>query len=90
MLKAIHRIGIKELVLKYLLLKKLKKTVPWTYVIDDLNGEDIIGTFYGKQLQKTNEGEFRIEKLIKRKGDKIYVKWKGHDNSFNSWIDKKT
>ena len=88
MLKAIHRIGIKELVLKYLLLKKLKKTVPWTYVIDDLNGEDIIGTFYGKQLQKTNEGEFRIEKLIKRKGDKIYVKWKGHDNSFNSWIDK--
>ena len=33
--------------------------------------------------------EFRIEKVIKRKGDKLYVKWKGYDSSFNSWIDKK-
>ena len=41
-----------------------------------------------KKLQKTNQEEFRIEKAIKRKGDKIYVKWKGYDNSFNSWIDK--
>ena len=39
-------------------------------------------------MQKTNQEEFRIEKVIKRKGDKIYVKWKGYDNSFNSWIDK--
>ena len=42
-----------------------------------------------KKLQKTNQKEFRIEKRIKRKGDKLYVKWKGYDNSFNSWIDKK-
>ena len=48
-----------------------------------------IGTFYEKELQKTNQQEFRIEKVIKRKGDKLYVKWKGYDNSFNSWIDKK-
>ena len=40
-------------------------------------------------MQKTNQKEFRIEKVIKRKGDKLYVKWKGYDNSFNSWIDKK-
>ena len=60
-----------------------------TYVINDLNGEEIIGTFYEKELQKTNQQEFRIEKVIKRKGDKLYVKWKGYDNSFNSWIDKK-
>ena len=73
---------------KYLLLKKLKNIVPWTYVINDLNGEEIIGTFYEKELQKTSQEEFRIEKVIKRKGDKMYVKWKGYDNSFNSWIDK--
>ena len=50
-------------------IKKVKNTVPWTYVINDLNGEKIIGTFYDKELQKTNEQEFRIEKVIKRKGD---------------------
>ena len=46
-------------------------------------------TFYEKELQITNQEEFRIEKVIKRKGNKIYIKWKGYDNSFNSWIDKK-
>ena len=69
-------------------IKQVKNTVPWTYVINDLNGEEIIGTFYEKELQKTNQKEFRIEKVIRRKGDKLYVKWKGYDNSFNSWIDK--
>ena len=70
-------------------ISKIKNTVPWTNVINDLNGEDIIGTFYEKELQKTNQKEFRTEKVIKRKGDKVYAKWKGYDNSFNSWIDKK-
>ena len=70
-------------------IKKVKNTVPWTYVINDQNGEEITETFYEKELQKTNQEEFKIEKVIKRKGDKIYVKWKGYDNSFNSWIDKK-
>ena len=69
-------------------IKKVKSTVPWTYVINDLNGEEIIGTFYEKELQKTNQEEFRIEKALKRKDDKIYVKWKRYNNSFNSWIDK--
>ena len=55
-------------------IKKVKNTVPWTYVINDLNGEEIVGTFYGKKLQKTNPKEFRIEKVIERKGDKSYVK----------------
>ena len=67
---------------------KIKNTVPWTYEINDLNGEKIIGSFYEKELQKTSQEEFRIEKVIKRKGDKMYVKWKGYDNSFNGWIDK--
>ena len=55
---------------------------------NDLNGEEIMGTFYEKELQKTNQEEFRIEKVIRRKGDKLYVKWKGYNNSFNSRIDK--
>ena len=71
------------------IIKKVKSTVPWTYVINDLNGEKIIGTFYEKELQKTNQKEFRIGKVIKGKGDKLYVKWKSYDDSFNSWIDKK-
>ena len=58
------------------------------FVINDLNGEEITETFYEKELQKTNQEEFRIEKVIRRKGDKLYVKWKGYNNSFNSWIDK--
>ena len=49
----------------------------------------IDGVFYEKDLQKTNQREFKIEKATKRKGDKLYVKWRGYDNSFNSWIDKK-
>ena len=69
-------------------IKKDKNTFPWTYVINDLSGEEIIGSFYEKELQKTNQEEFRIEKLIQRKGIKIYVKWKVYNNSFNSWIDK--
>ena len=55
------------------IIKKVKNIVPWTYVIDDLNGEEIIGTFYEKELQKANQEEFRIEKVIKRKVNTIYV-----------------
>ena len=60
-------------------ISKIKNAVPWTYVINDLNDEEIIGTFYEKEYL-----------LIKRNSDdKLYVKWKGYDNSFNSWINKK-
>ena len=52
-----------------------------------MNGEEITASFYEKEL--TSQKEFRIEKVLKRKGDKLYVKWKGYSNSFNSWIDKK-
>ena len=76
-------------------IKKTKNTVPWTYVIDDLNGKEITGTLYEKELQKIdqqefriekviNQQEFRIEKVIKKKGDKLYVEWEGYDNSLNS------
>ena len=68
---------------------KIKNTVPWRYVINDLHGEEITGRFYKKEWQKTSQEKLRIEKVLKRKGDKLYVKWKGYNNRFNSWIDKK-
>ena len=52
---------------------KAKNTVLWTYFISDRKGEEIA---------KTNEKEFRVEKVIRRKGNKLYVKWKSHDSSF--------
>ena len=61
-------------------IKEVQNTVPRIYAISDLNG---------KKLQKPNQEKFRIEKVIRRKGNKLYVMWKGYDNSFNSWIDKK-
>ena len=56
-------------------IKKNKNTVTWTYVINDLNDEEIIGT-----LQKIDQQEFRIEKVIKKKGKRLYLKLKGYDN----------
>ena len=65
---------------KFLLLMRLK--IQFLGLI--LNGEKFIGTFYEKELQKTNKKEFRVEKVLKRKGDNLYIKCKGYDNSFNS------
>ena len=63
LLKDTHQIVLK----KFLLLAILKKTFPWTSVINDLNGEEITGKFYEKELQKTNQQEFRIKKVIRKK-----------------------
>ena len=68
---------------------KIKNTVSWTYVVKGLNGEEIAESFYEKELQKISQKKIRIEKVLKRKGDKLYVQWKGYDNCFNSWINKK-
>ena len=59
------------------MITKVKSTVPWTFIINDLNGEEIIGTFYGKELQKTNKKEFRIEKVINKKGNKTICQMEG-------------
>ena len=56
------------------IVSQINNTVPSTYVINDLNGEEIVGTFYENELQKINKKELRIEKVIWRKGDKLYVK----------------
>ena len=62
--------------------------VPY-YYLKDLNDEKLDGTFYEQELQKTNLTLYVIEKIIKTKNDKLFVKWRGYDNSFNSWINKK-
>ena len=59
------------------------------YYLKDLNDEKLDGTFYEQELQKTNLTLYVFEKIIKIKNDKLYVKWRGYNNSFNSWIDKK-
>ena len=63
--------------------------MPWTSVITDNKGKEIVGTLYENELEKTHQKEFRVEKAIKRKKNKSYVKWKCYDSSFSSWIDKK-
>ena len=54
-----------------------------------MSREEITGGFYEKELQTTSQKEFRIEKVLKRKGHKLYVEWKRYNNRFNSWFDKK-
>ena len=54
-----------------------------------MNGEEIAESFYEKELQKNSQEKCRIEKVLKRKGDKLHIKWKGYFIRFNSWIDKK-
>ena len=68
---------------------KIKRTSPITYKIADLNGEEIDGTFYEPELQKTSQQLFRIEKVIEKGKNKSLVKWKGYSNDFNSWVDNK-
>ena len=54
----------------------------------DLNGEEITGSFYENDLRKTNKSNLEQKKVLKRKGDKLYLKWKWYDNRFNSWNNK--
>ena len=68
---------------------EVKRTSPVTYKIADLYGEEIKGTFYEPELQKTSKELFRIEKVIKRGKKKSLVKWKDYSNDFNSWVDNK-
>jgi len=68
---------------------EVRYTDPITYKLKDLNGEEIKGSFYEQELQKTTQEMFRIEKVIRRKGDKSLVKWVGYPVEFNSWVDNK-
>ena len=55
--------------LKMCVIKKVKNTVSWSYVIEGLKGEGIVVKFYEKRLQKTSQTEFRTGKVTKQKGD---------------------
>ena len=71
------------------MIKKVTNTVSWAYNINDLKGKEIPGTLYEKELLKIYQKEFRIKKIIKRKGDQLYGKCKENNNLFDSWINKK-
>ena len=64
-------------------------TAPPTYKIRDYNDEEIQGSFYAQELQKTSQQMFRVEKIIKRGPKRSLVKWKGYSEAFNSWVDNK-
>jgi Chromo (CHRromatin Organisation MOdifier) domain len=66
----------------------IQYTNPITYKIKDTNNEQIQGTFYEQEMQKSHQDTFRIDKVLKTKGNKLFVKWKGYPDSFNSWINK--
>ena len=68
---------------------KIQNTDPITYKIADLNGEEIKGSFYEPELQKTEQQIFRIEKVIEKRNNKSLVKWKGYSDKFNLWVDNK-
>ena len=72
-------------------ISEVKATKPPTYTINDMKGEPIQGSFYEAELQKSSQEVYRIEKVLKKRITKDgvkegYVKWKGYNNSFNSWI----
>ena len=68
---------------------EIQNTNPVTYKLADLQGEEIKGTFYEPELQKTEQQIFRIEKVIKKEKGRSLVKWKGYSDKFNSWVDNK-
>ena len=68
---------------------KIQRTNPVTYKINDLNDEEIQGTFYEQELQKRSQEVYRIEKIVKKDKTRSLVKWKGYPESFNSWVDNK-
>ena len=72
-----------------IVISEIRPTDPITCKIKDLNGEEIGGTFYREELQKTDGTIYRIEKIIRKTKDKALVKWKGYPDQFNSWVSLK-
>lgn len=66
---------------------KVNDTMPVTYLVEDMHKEKILGSFYEHELQKTKFPDiYLIEKVIKRKNNKLFVKWLGLGDNENSWI----
>lgn len=71
------------------IIKKVNKTLPVTYHIEDQRKQNISGAFYEQELQRSNYPDaYLIEKVLKKKGNKLYVKWLGLNSAENSWIEK--
>ncbi|XP_022193283.1 uncharacterized protein LOC120353103 [Nilaparvata lugens] len=67
----------------------VRSTVPITYELEDVRGQPVQGGFYSQEIVKTKvPSVFEIAKVLKRRGNKLLVHWKGYDSSHNSWIDK--
>lgn len=68
---------------------KVNRTIPPTYMLEDYTGEPIAGGFYSEEINKTEyPSDYLVEKVIRSKGGRVYVKWLGFDSSHNSWINK--
>lgn len=66
---------------------KVNKTLPPTYNLNDYTGKPIAGGFYAEEISKTlYPDDYLVEKIVRRKGDQLFVKWLGFENSHNSWI----
>ena len=87
--KHFMKVTLKDGRKRFLKCQKIQLIIPVTYKITDYNGEEIQGSFYEQELQKTSQGTFRIEKVLKREGDKTLLKWIGYPKLFNSGIDTK-
>ena len=66
------------------MIENFKNIVSLTYVIEDINIKETVGSFEEKELKKKNQAEFRTEEVTRKRIDELYVKWKGHDDFFNS------
>jgi hypothetical protein len=70
-------------------ISKVQPTIPVTYLLTDSTGEQLKGSFYNEELQKSNtDNVYFIEKILRRKGDKMLVRWSGFDKKHDSWISK--
>ncbi|XP_011859444.1 PREDICTED: uncharacterized protein LOC105556941 [Vollenhovia emeryi] len=67
---------------------KVQQTNPVTYLLKDYRGQPIAGGFYEHELSRVANPVYLVEKVLRRKGNEVYVKWLGMDNSHNSWIRK--
>lgn len=71
-------------------IKTVQQTNPITYLLIDHEGNDIKGTVYAEELQSVKHPDlYLVEKIIRKKGRKVYVKWLGFDSQHNSWVDEK-
>jgi len=66
---------------------KVQRTNPVTYLLEDYLEKSITGAFYEYELHRATHSDiYLVEKVLRRRGNEIYIKWLGFDGSHNSWI----